>query len=174
MVLAFVLKRGHFPFSGLFIVLSMGVLATGSLIHGLHILFAQKDNLYLRIVGSLCSLLVTTGSLALIFKFQHWPGGGLLTKMTIVPILVTTLFILITLPGSGFINWKKSQKQILTVKILFPWSFLLIYMALRILLPIPVQQRIFERDVTIQEPFYMFPYEVVIKEGMEENQEVGE
>lgn len=170
MVLSFLLKRYHLPFSGFILVTSLGVFAAGSLIHGIHILLANKDNLYLRVVGSFCSFLITIGLLAILFKFQHWPLGGLLIHMTIVPVLVTTLFILIILPGSGFINWGKKQKQILTIKILFPWSFLLIYMALRLLLPIPVQQRIFEKDVGKIESFYMYPYEIEMKDGMEEGE----
>jgi len=169
-VIAHVLKRYHLPLSGTFIITAFGILATGSLLHGIHILLVHKDNLYFRIIGSFCSFLITIAFLALIFKFQHWPGGGLLTKMTILPILVTTLFVLITLPGSGFINWKEVQKQILTVKILFPWSLILIYMALRILLPIPVQKRIFEKDVNTLAPFEMYPYEIELKDGMEEGE----
>ena len=92
--------------------------------------------------------------------------------MAVVPTLVTTLLVLITLPGSGFINWKKEQQRILTRKILIPWVFFLLFMGIKTLLPLPVQQRIFEADVTVKNPFEMHPYEIQIKDGMEEK-EVG-
>lgn len=169
LITGFVLKRFHLPLAGTVIAFSLGIMASGSFLLGMKTLVTLKGNLYLRILGPLCSLLVAIGSMAIMFKYMHWPGGGILSYMTAVPVLVTTLFVLITLPGSGFINWKKEQKHILTRKILIPWVFILTFMALRTLLPMPVQKRIFEQDVTALEPFRMSPYEIEMKDGMEED-----
>jgi len=170
MVVGFFMKRQHWPLAGILITLTLGVLAFGSIIHGIHILQKHKENLYFRIIGSLCFLLIALQSLATLFKFQHWPGAGVFIVMAAVPTLVMTLLVLITLPGSGFINWKKEQQLILTRKILIPWIFFLLFMGIKTLLPIPVQQRIFEADVTITTPFNMTPYDVKPKEGMEEGE----
>jgi len=170
MILGFFMKRQHWPLAGILITLILGVLAFGSLLQGVNVLLKHKDNLYFRIIGSLCFLLIALQSLATLFKFQHWPGAGVFILVAAVPTLVTTLLVLITLPGSGFISWKKEQQQILTRKILIPWVFLLLFMGIKTLLPMPVQQRIFEADVTITTPFDMIPYDVEMKDGMEEEE----
>jgi hypothetical protein len=167
MVFAFFMKRQHWPLAGTLITVSLGVLAVGSLLQGLRILKFHKGNLYFRVIGSLCFLLIALQSLATLFKFQHWPGGQLLIYSAVIPTLVMTLLVLITLPGSGFINWNTEQKQILTRKILIPWVFLLVFMGIKTLLPIPVQQRIFEADVTEKNPFDMRSYDIEMREGME-------
>lgn len=90
--------------------------------------------------------------------------------MGTIPMIVATMFIMITLPNSGFINWKKEQRQILTRKILIPWVFLLIFLALKLLLPMHVLKKIFEKDLTTLEPFNMFPYKIEMTDGLEKDQ----
>lgn len=170
LITGFVFKRFRLPFSGAFIVLLLGILASGSFLLGMKTLLTLKENLYLRILGTICSLLIMISSLGLMFKYQHWPGGDIFQHMSTIPIIVATMFIMITLPNSGFINWKKEQRQILTRKILIPWVFLLVFMALKLLLPMNIQKKIFEKDLTTLEPFNMFPYEIEMKDGMEEDQ----
>jgi len=169
-VVGFAMKRQHWPGTGPIITLTLSILTAGSFLHGIYILKKHKENLYFRIIGSFCSLLIALQSLATLFKFQHWPGAGLFAYSAGIPTLITTLLVLITLPGSGFINWKKEQQHILTRKILIPWVFFLLFMALKTLLPVPVQQRIFESDVTIKVPFNMTPYDIEMKDGMEERE----
>ncbi len=170
LITGFVFKKFRLPGANPIIVLLLGILASGSFLIGIKTLLTLKGNLYLRILGTVCFLLITISSLGIMCKYMHWPGGNLFRHMSTIPIIVATMFIMITLPNSGFINWKKEQRQILTRKILIPWIFLLIFMALKLLLPIPVQKMIFEKDVTTLEPFRMFPYEIEMKEGLEENQ----
>lgn len=170
LILGFIMKKNRLPGAGMLISIALGILAAGSLIMGINILLTQKDNLYFRIVGFVCSFLISLCSLAIMFKYQHWPLAGILSYMSLIPIIVVTLFVLITLPNSGFINWKKEQKHIFTRKILIPWVFFLLFMALRLLLPMHVQKKIFEKDPTTIEPFNMFPYAIEMKDGMEEDQ----
>ena len=170
LITGFVFKKFSLPLAGSLIVLFLGILASGSLLLGIKTLLTLKGNLYLRILGTVCFLLITINSLCIMFKYQHWPGGSFLGHMSLIPMIVTTMFIMITLPNSGFINWKKEQRQILTRKILIPWAFLLLFMALRLLLPMPVQKKIFEKDLTTLEPFNMFPYKIEMKDGMKEDQ----
>ena len=148
----------------------MGILAFGAIFNGTNILQKNKENLYFRIIGSICSLLIFLGSTATIFKFMHWPLANLFVHSSAVPTLVMTLLVLITLPGSGFINWKKEQQRILKRKILIPWVFFLLFMGIKTLLPLPVQARIFEADVTVRNPFDMHPYEIEMKDSMEERE----
>ena len=170
LITGFVFKRFHLDGAGPLIVLLLGILASGSFFLGINTLFTLKENLYLRILGTVCSLLIMISSLGLMFKYQHWPGGDIFQHMSTIPIIVATMFIMITLPNSGFINWKKEQRQILTRKILIPWVFLLVFMALKLLLPMNIQKKIFEKDLTTLEPFNMFPYKIEMKDGMEEDQ----
>ncbi len=169
-VLGFIMKKNHLPGAGIVISITLFILAAGSGILGINILLTQKDNLYFRIVGSVCSFLISLGSCAIMFKYQHWYGAGILAYMSLIPTIVVTLFVLLTLPNSGFINLKKKQRQILTRKILIPWVFILLFMALKLLLPMHVQKKIFEKDLTTLEPFNMFPYKIEMKDGMEEDQ----
>jgi len=168
MIFGFFMKRQHWPMAGVLITLTLGILVVGSIIYGIHILQKHKENLYFRIIGSICFLLIALQSLTIMFKFQHWPVAGIFVLMAGVPTLVTTLLVLITLPGSGFINWKKEQQKILTRKILIPWIFLLLFMGLKTLLPPPAWQRIFEKDIAVKTPFDMAPYAIEMKDGMEE------
>ena len=170
LITGFVFKKFRLPGAGPLIVLLLGILASGSFLLGIKTLLTLKGNLYLRILGTVCFLLITINSLGIMFKYQHWTGRDLLEHMSLIPMIVVTVFIMITLPNSGFINWKKEQRQILTRKILIPWAFLLLFMALRLLLPMPVQKKIFERDLTTIEPFNMFPYKIEMKDGMKEDQ----
>lgn len=170
LITGFVLKKFALPLAGFLIVFSLGILASGSFLLGMKTLLTLKGNLYLRILGTVCSFLITISSLGIMFYYQHWPGGNLFRHMSTIPIIVATMFIMITLPNSGFINWKKEQRQILTRKILIPWVFLLLFMALKLLLPMSVQKKIFEKDLTTLEPFNMFPYAIEMKDGMKEDQ----
>ncbi|MCK4699323.1 MAG: hypothetical protein KAT38_03275 [Bacteroidales bacterium] len=170
LITGFVFKKFRLPFAGVLIVLLLGILASGSFLLGMKTLLTLKGNLYLRILGTVCFLLITINSLCIMFKYQHWPGAALFMHMSLIPMIVATMFIMITLPNSGFINWKKEQRQILTRKILIPWAFLLLFMALRLLLPMHVQKKIFEKDPTTIEPFNMFPYKIEMKDGMKEDQ----
>ncbi len=170
LIAGFVFKKFGLPLAGFLIVFPLGILASGSFLLGMKTLLTLKGNLYLRILGTVCFLLITINSLCIMFKYQHWPGGDLLGHMSLIPMIVATAFIMITLPNSGFINWKKEQRHIFTRKILIPWAFLLLFMALRLLLPINIQKKIFEKDPTTIEPFNMFPYKIEMKDGMEEDQ----
>ena len=170
LITGFVFKKFGLPFAGALIVFSLGILASGSFLLGIKTLLTLKGNLYLRILGTVCSLLITIGSLGIMFKFQHWPGGDFFRHMGTIPMIVATMFIMITLPNSGFINWKKEQRQILTRKILIPWVFLLIFLALKLLLPMHVLKKIFEKDLTTLEPFNMFPYKIEMTDGLEKDQ----
>ena len=102
------------------------------------------------------------------------PGAGIFVILSTAGVLVMTLFVLITLPGSGFINWGTEQKRDLTRKTLIPWIFILVLFALRTLLPPQMQKAIFESDESKFEPFGMDRYQIELKEGMEEKQVVGE
>jgi len=170
LITGFVFKKFALPFAGVLITLFLGILASGSFMLGIKTLLMLKENLYLRILGTLCFLLITINSLCIMFKYQHWQGGDLFGHMSLIPMIVATMFIMITLPNSGFINWKKEQRQILTRKILIPWVFLLVFMALRLLLPMNIQKKIFEKDLTTFEPFNMFPYKIEMKDDIENDQ----
>ncbi len=173
-IAAFTMKRFHIVGSSMIVTASTGCLAAGSILFGFKIVLKKKQNIYHRIIISICSFLVSISGLAIMFKYNHYPGAGLLIIMSTSGVLVMTLFVLITLPSSGFINWGVEQKRNLTQKILIPWIFILLLFALRTLLPLHLQQAIFERDVSKLEPFEMDGYHIELKEGMEEGEVEGE
>jgi hypothetical protein len=68
------------------------------------------------------------------FKLQHWPAAGYLLQIGLASLIIGTLYILLTLHSSGFIDWKKFHKKILG-KILIPWTFIFIMYISRFMVP---------------------------------------
>jgi hypothetical protein len=167
MVLAFTFKRFQFPTAGLLIVSSLSILALGNFILCVKFLIQIDNNKYLRIIGAIGAFIIGCFALAVVTKYQHWPGSGLLQTISLGPMLLLTFIILATLPNSSFINWNKKHKEILTKRLLIPWVFLLIFTALRMLLPAEISNKIFYKDSTTIEPFYMNDFHAESREGLE-------
>lgn len=160
MVLGFFFKRQHWPFAGVILSFSIGILSSGFFFYAVRLLFTVKNNRYLKWTGFVCSLLVATALMSILFKFQHWPFAGILMQASLIPLILMTIIVLLTLPNSGFISWTDEHKKVLTRRMLVPWVFILVFIALNLLLPVNVRKNIFEADVSREEPFNMVDYPV--------------
>lgn len=167
-ILGFIFKRFRFPTAGILIASSLCVLALGNFILCVKYLGQISKNKYLMIMGSIGAFIIANFSLAIITKYMHWPAQDIFQALSLGPILLLTFIILATLPNSGFITWGKKQKDILTKRLFIPWVFLMIFTAMRLLLPADISNKIFSKDNESISPFYMNDFEILHKEGLEE------
>jgi hypothetical protein len=122
LIIGLLFKRNHMAGGGLIISLSSVLLCILSLTVSFRA-FRIKDNRYLSILIFACSLILAVLSTSFLFKIQHWPGAGLMIGISIPGLIIATLIILLTLPGSNFIEWTSEQKKILLRGLLIPWLF---------------------------------------------------
>jgi hypothetical protein len=164
-ITSLVIKRYHIPFIGLIISLCNYSLSVGSFIYGIRCLYLAGKNKYLKYVTFVFSCVVAVSCLSLLYKTQHWAGGNILLYTGQISLVLVTLFVLLTLPSSGFIDWQPLHKKILK-RLLVPWTMLFFLFLLRFLLP-EVNRIIWSpvRSVT-QFGFYMEDYDPVIKNGL--------
>jgi hypothetical protein len=122
LIIGLLFKRYHWPLGGLIISLSALILCILSLIISFRA-FRIKDNRYLSILTFSCSLILAGLSASFLMKIQHWAGTNIMTGIFIPVFIIATLIILLTLPGSNFIEWTREQKKILLRGLLIPWLF---------------------------------------------------
>jgi hypothetical protein len=159
-IVGFSFKRFHLPGSGLILVSAGGTLAAGSFLFSIRLLLTVKKNPYLKWIGFISSLLICIATLSVIFKYQHWVGTGILIQASLIPIILLTIIVLLTLPSSGFIQWSTEHKHILTRRLLIPWVYFLILISLNLLLPPAISRNIFEDEIRKVEPFEMRDYPI--------------
>jgi hypothetical protein len=168
LIVGLLLKRGHLAGGGLVISLSCLILCILSLTVAFRS-FKIKDNRYLSILIFSCSLILAGLSASFMFKIQHWVGSGLLVGIFTPAFIIATLIILLTLPGSNFMEWTREQKKILLRGLLIPWFFFM-YTLITTLLIHPQNQfkPFFFLDIKYSDvKFNMDDYEIEIKNGLE-------
>lgn len=163
-------KRMHWPGASGIITISLLSMAFGYLFLGFKIIYTSKENRYFKVFGSISAFFLTLMSTGMNFKYLHWPGAGILIAVSLLPSIIFTLIVLVTLPGSGYLLWDEKSKRIFTKKLLIPWLFFLLFSAFILLLPKNISQQIFYKDAKTEYPFDMTPYEIQPKEGMEPDQ----
>ncbi|MCX6328437.1 MAG: hypothetical protein NTZ85_02830 [Bacteroidia bacterium] len=164
-IISLVIKRYPILFIGLIISLCNYLLSAGIFIYGIRCLYLAGKNKYLKYVTFIFSCVVASSCLSLLYKTQHWPGGNILLYTGQISLVLVTLFVLLTLTSSGFIDWQPLHKKIL-MRLLVPWTLLFFLFILRFLLP-EVNRIIWSPDKSVnQYGFYMKDYDPVIKNGL--------
>ena len=133
-VVGFFFKRQHWMFSGIIITVSSSLLCIGSLMFGVRCLFLSEGISYFRNVSFFGAIALSTTIIGFCFKMQHWMGAGIFVTFGLVTQVLGTLYLLITLSSSGYIDWKPFHKKILR-KILIPWIFFLFILVSRFMVP---------------------------------------
>lgn len=167
-ILGLLFKRFHMAGAGMIMTLSILLSAVFMLIIAIRAL-RIKDNRYLSIVIFSCGLILAATSVSFVFKIQHWVGAGSFIMIMVPIFIIATLIILLTLPGSNFIEWTRQQKRILLRGILVPWLFFIYIIATTLLIP-PYNQFkpfFFLKEDTTKVNFYMEDYEVENRNGLE-------
>jgi hypothetical protein len=170
LIIGLLFKRFHWPLGGFIICISALILCVLSLIISFRA-FKIKDNRYLAILTFSCSLILAGLSASFLIKIQHWPGSGILLGIFIPSFIIATLIILLTLPGSNFIEWTREQKKILLRGLLIPWLFFMYTIVTTSLIP-PYNQfkPFFFLDFKKSEvKFNMVDYRIENKNGLEKN-----
>lgn len=166
LIIGLLFKHFHLPFSGAIVILSVLTSAVFTLIIAIHAL-RIKDNRYLSMVMFSCGLILAIAYISFAWKIQHWPGAGFLNMVVIPVFIISTLIVLLTLPGSNFIEWTKQQKRTLIRGLLVPWLFIIYILATTVLIPPYDQLKPFyflKQDIS---NFYMEDYEVENRNGLE-------
>ncbi|MBL7114066.1 MAG: hypothetical protein ISS19_19175 [Bacteroidales bacterium] len=134
LIIGLYLKRMHAPGGSLVMTFSMMLTATFLILIAIKA-FKIKNNRYLSMVMFLCSIILALLFIAFVWKIQHFPGAGLLLAISTPVFIIATLIILLTLPGSNFIEWTREQKKILTRGLLIPWLFMVYILCTTTLIP---------------------------------------
>ncbi len=163
-------KRMHWPGASVLITVSLISMSIAYFFLALKMIYSVKNNTYFKIIGAIAALFISLISTGMAFKFQHWPGAGIFVTLSLVPSLVFTMIVLITLPGSGYIQWKSKYKLLFTRKLLLPWMFFLLFAAVSLLIPKDLSNQLFSKDRADHAPFRMDHYEIEQVEGLEANQ----
>lgn len=166
-------KTMHWPGAGIILTLSLLTLGCGYFFLAFKNFFSIKDNTYLRIVSTLAALFISLMSTGMVFKMMHWPGAGILLAMSLVPSMIFTMLVLITLPGSDYIKWRSNDKKMFSRTLLIPWMFFLLVSAFAFLLPKNfISEELFSKKATTPQStqFNMEPYEIKDAEGLEPGQ----
>jgi hypothetical protein len=127
-------KRMHWPLAGLIITTFSMLLSAGSFMFGIRCLTLADKNTYFRNVSFSACLAISIAFLGHMFKLQHWPIAGILVVSGMASLIVVTIYVLITLHSSGFIDWQPYYKKILR-RILIPGAFIFILFISRYMVP---------------------------------------
>jgi hypothetical protein len=168
LIIGLLFKRGHLPLGGVIISLASLLLCILALVISFRS-FKIKNNRYLSILTLSCSLILAGLSASFLLKIQHWAGAGLLIGIFTPLFIIATLIILLTLPGSNFIEWTREQKKILLRGLLIPWLFFM-YTLITTSLIQPYNQFkpfFFMNKKSSEVKFRMVDYEIEKKNGLE-------
>jgi len=166
-IVCIILKRFHLNYSGFFIAMVLAMFSMGCFIYGIRCLFLAEKNNYLKYVAFWGSFIITIFFMALLWKMQHWPLGNFLMYSSILLLPLATIIFLLTLPSSGFIEWKTLHKKIL-FRLLLPWTLIFLLFIIRYLLP-EVDKIIWTKDVTrVRNSFDMPDYTIELKNNLED------
>ncbi|MBL4716633.1 MAG: hypothetical protein COC01_07685 [Bacteroidetes bacterium] len=160
-----IFKRLHWPGAGPLIVLSTGFSVIGFLMLSVRSFFIIKQNRLLLSLVFVCSIILAFINAQLLFTMMRWPGAGFFGYKAIIPYLIASLFIIISIPNSNFIDWSKEHKRILLRAIFVPWLFMFVITSMQILLPEGVYTNIFSEN-TSEENWKMVDYEIPSREGL--------
>jgi hypothetical protein len=127
-------KRNHFFFSGVILSTSIMLISAGSFMFGIRCLYLSDKINYFRNITFIGSCILSVAFLGQLFKLQHWIGAGLLLAVGFSSLIIGTLYLLITLHSSGYIDWQPSLKKIFR-KILIPWAFIFLLYISRFMVP---------------------------------------
>jgi hypothetical protein len=127
-------KRMHWPLASLIISMFSTLLSAGSFMFGIRCLTLSGKNTYFRNVTFIGSCALSISFLGQMFKLQHWAFAGVLVVIGFTSLIVGTIYVLITLHSSGFIDWQPFYKKILR-RILIPWTFIFILYVSRYMVP---------------------------------------
>jgi len=163
-IISIFLKRFHIIFSGPFIVMILALFIIGSFMFGIRCLYLGERNNYFKNVSFLGSFIITLFLMGLMWKLQHWPGGDLIMYTSNILLPLATIIFLLTLPSSGFVEWKRLHKKIL-IRLLIPWTLIFLLFILRYLLP-EVHNMIWTRDVSAKNYGFDMPdYIIELKDN---------
>ena len=148
-IISIFLKRNHIFFSGVILSASVMLFSAGSFMFGIRCLYLSDKSVYFRNVTFIGSCILSIAFLGQLFKLQHWTGAGFLLAIGFSSLIIGTLYLLITLPSSGYIDWQPSLKKIFR-KILIPWAFIFILYISRFMVP-ELNALIFSPNPKLQE-----------------------
>ena len=133
-IVGIIFKRNHWPLGGWIITFGSVMMIIGNFMYGIRCLFLADKIPYLKNVSFLGCCILSIAFLGQLFKLQHWAGAGTLVIAGFSLLIVGTMFILLTLHSSGFIDWQPFHKKILR-RILLPWVFIFILYISRYMVP---------------------------------------
>lgn len=153
-----VMKRFHIPFAG--VVLSIGLMgfSSGIFMYGIMSLLPEKKNKYLSFIIPLCSFILAVFSVGILFKIQHWVGGGFLLQFGLVSMILVTIIMLLSLPQSGFFNWNPGHRKLFYRNTVVPWLIAAFVIGYSFLMPPRIKEIIFPPRERIH--FNMSQYEL--------------
>jgi len=166
-VISVVMQRFDFSLSAvedLFLPGFVVLTAAGMYMFGLRCLFIVEKNRYLKSVAFIACTLTTFGSFLFFLKMQG-ETIDILELVYIVPALLVTLVVLLSLPISGYIHWNSIHKRILRKIALTSLFFLLIF-SFRFLYPDFFKQIVFKQTVESPE-YWLEDYKIPDKNGLE-------
>jgi len=160
------LKRYHLPMSGFVLTVVSLLFASGNFMYGIRCLYLSEKIKYLKYVTFFGSLVISIFFFGLLYKLQHWPGGGILIITSHISLVLGTIIVLLTLPSSGIIDWQPFHKKMLK-RIILPWIFIFTLFIIRYLLP-ELDTIIWKSDKkeVSSVGFEMFDYTIDIKNGL--------
>ena len=165
-VSSIILKRYHINYSGFFIAVVLAMFSMGCFMYGIRCLYLAEKNSYLKYTAFGGSFIVTIFFMGILWKMQHWPLGGILMYTSNILLPLATIAILLTLPSSGFIEWRSLHKRIM-LRLLLPWTLIFLLFLLRYLLP-EVNSIVWTRDVVQSSTSFDMPdYDIELKNDLE-------
>jgi hypothetical protein len=164
-LVAIVLKRYHIMFAGAILSIVLLLFSLGSYIYGIRCLYLAEKNSFLKYVSFLFSCVLPFSWLGLLIKLQHWPGGDIILRTGEISLVLITIFVLLVLPSTGFIDWLPLHKKILK-RLLLPWVLVFFLFLVRYLSP-EANKLLWnsDRNVTLY-GFEMKDYEPEIRNGL--------
>lgn len=161
-----ILKRYHINYSGFFIALILAMFSIGCFMYGIRCIYLAEKNNYLKYAAFSGSFIVTIFFMSILWKMQHWPLGDSLMYSSNILLPLATIVILLTLPSSGFVEWKTLHKRIL-LRLLLPWTLIFLLFLLRYLFP-EVNSIVWTRDVGQSSGSFDMPdYDIELKNDFE-------
>jgi hypothetical protein len=162
-IVTLILRRINIGDMGSHMVFSFLMIGCGMYLFGLKSFFSVEKNPFLKIVSFIACLFILFGSL-LMFYFSMIGSGTLLIIYSISMFLLT-LIVLLSLPVAGYVQWSLQHKSILK-KILIPWIFFLMLIAIRFAFP-DLNSLFFREERQKIQEFRMDDYPVINKNGLE-------
>ena len=168
LVISIYFKRNRWPLSGALMTNASCLICVGSFMFGIKSLFIAGRVSYFRNTGFFGSIIISMAYLGQLFKIQHWPLAGFITYVSFGGLIIGTLYVLLTLHTSGYIEWDSFLKKRFR-NILIPWTFIFFMYISRYLVP-ELNTLIWTPDVTRKKissyGFDMRNYSVEDKHGI--------